>query len=523
MLACGKNSSAVLFADGRLHTTGCNKEGQIGHGHSKSKWYLEPPMTTEGVRFKFTAINNSHMAAVDERGDVYVCGSNYSGKLGLGRPDPMYGFDYLARREESKVLNKERVMRRVSSSGCPRKEPFAGERVLMVACGEFFTMALTAGGRVWATGSNIYGQLGVGDLEARYFFTEVDPAPFALGGEEGCHVVSVVTGESHSMMLCENGRLFCCGCNDDGALGNGEVVYVNPLSLDSKNESTPTLVEGLRGAKVSSIAAGVYHSMAITNEGTLFSWGRGWYGQLGHGSSRNLASPKRVWVPETGDDFVLMAAGGREHTVFLTRDSTVWSVGRGCLGVLGTGDIGCRMLPARMDMRWFQEGKDVDQNSRVVMVAAGHHNTGFVTAHGALYMCGRGDGGDAWFFQKDGPGGLSLPRQKLPRLTPVQVRACRGLTLKEPVAVGPGIFWENNLPKLLETFCVPILTPGASQLAGSRRKRQKTSKSGPPATPWLYDMDSGVLAVIAKLVLSSVMPEHAEYHKSVRMLMGSCN
>ena len=51
---------------------------------------------------------------------------------------------------------------------------FAGSRVVMVACGGYHTMAVTAAGHAWTCGRNGSGQLGVGDTADRLGFTQVD-------------------------------------------------------------------------------------------------------------------------------------------------------------------------------------------------------------------------------------------------------------------------------------------------------------------------------------------------------------
>jgi alpha-tubulin suppressor-like RCC1 family protein len=56
MLACGRNSSAVLSPDGSLYTTGGNRCGQIGHGMATSKWVFEKPKYEENLHFVFVDI-----------------------------------------------------------------------------------------------------------------------------------------------------------------------------------------------------------------------------------------------------------------------------------------------------------------------------------------------------------------------------------------------------------------------------------------------------------------------------------
>lgn len=90
---------------------------------------------------------------------------------------------------------------------------------------------------------------------------------------------------------------WCCqvyswGNGDGGRLGHG----------DSNSREEPTLVQELQGKTVVSIACGSTYSAAITNQGELYTWGRGNYGRLGHGSSDDHSVPtlvtalKGVWI-----------------------------------------------------------------------------------------------------------------------------------------------------------------------------------------------------------------------------------
>jgi hypothetical protein len=170
--------------------------------------------------------------------------------------------------------------------------------------------------------------------------------------------------------------------------------------------------------------------------------------------------------------------------------------------------------------------KETSPDNHVITVVAGHHHTGFVASDGTMYMCGRGDGGNIWFKAEEGPGGLSLPRQTFPRVKPVLVRMVKGLELKAPVLVGPALAWQKRLSTLVLAFCVPILKTGRPEYTRSTRSRRKsprTQKRSSLANPFVYDLQCELLAMIAKMVLTSPLPEHAHYHKSVRMLMGSEN
>ena len=62
----------------------------------------------------------------------------------------------------------------------------------------------------------------------------------------------------------------------------------NVRSLFCSPRDTPCLVLGLSGKKVVSVAAGSMHSAAVTDEGAVYTWGRGSYGRLGHGEASGL-------------------------------------------------------------------------------------------------------------------------------------------------------------------------------------------------------------------------------------------
>ena len=54
-------------------------------------------------------------------------------------------------------------------------------------------------------------------------------------------------------------------------------------SIFLRSCTVPTLVATLAGEKIVNIAAGSMHSAAVTDDGVLYTWGKGSYGRLGHG------------------------------------------------------------------------------------------------------------------------------------------------------------------------------------------------------------------------------------------------
>ncbi|XP_022256097.1 RCC1 domain-containing protein 1-like [Limulus polyphemus] len=100
-----------------------------------------------------------------------------------------------------------------------------------------------------------------------YLLESLNPTPLLLP----CKVRAVSCGKEHSLLLSENGTVLSFGLGSRGQLGHG--------TLDEVAE--PRVVEALEGLVVTSVAAGGWHSAALTADGNLWCWGWNSYGQLG--------------------------------------------------------------------------------------------------------------------------------------------------------------------------------------------------------------------------------------------------
>eukprot|EP00277_Geminigera_cryophila_P045787 CAMPEP_0173075450 /NCGR_PEP_ID=MMETSP1102-20130122/11660_1 /TAXON_ID=49646 /ORGANISM="Geminigera sp., Strain Caron Lab Isolate" /LENGTH=90 /DNA_ID=CAMNT_0013944793 /DNA_START=114 /DNA_END=383 /DNA_ORIENTATION=- len=88
------------------------------------------------------------------------------------------------------------------------------------------------------------------------------------------------------MALSSEGRVYAWGQNSHGQLGIGTC---------GEPQLTPLEVGGELGSQiVTSIAAGITHSAAITQDNRIYAWGNGANGRLGHGSTDCALSPLRV-------------------------------------------------------------------------------------------------------------------------------------------------------------------------------------------------------------------------------------
>jgi len=313
--------SLALSADGEVYSWGCGDFCTLGHGDMDD---LAVPRKIESLsRIKFIAAGPHWMsAAVDEAGLLFTWGKasffdegdeDSDGEQEFDEPNGLgYEFDY--------------------ESSCAQPTPewvdaLSQDRVVGVALGNGFTLAVTDAGEVFSFGFSRQGALGLGSLER----TEV-PRRIQAPAEMG-RVVSVAAGSSHAIALTEGGEVYRWGAGNVN--GHGRVEY------------TPHRVAALIGRRVKIVLAQGSYSCAVTEKGELFTWGVAWLGDAGgfgtgvslggflsHSVAMPQATPKRVEALVRTR--IAAVAMGCRHTLVADEDGVVWALGGGwALGLGG--------------------------------------------------------------------------------------------------------------------------------------------------------------------------------------------
>jgi len=171
---------------------------------------------------------------------------------------------------------------------------------------------------------------------------------------------AVACGPRHAALITKNGEVYTWGCGDGGRLGHG--------SCNSAPE--PKMVLELSGRRVVQVACGDWHTAAIARDGSLYTWGDGTAGILGHGTPHRQWSPKQVDRPLQGVIFTQVSAGPY-HTAAVTKTGELYTWGDGFGGKLGHGSHDTCLSPKRVEQL---------VGHRVVNVAAGVWHTVCVTA-----------------------------------------------------------------------------------------------------------------------------------------------
>ncbi|XP_051897060.1 probable E3 ubiquitin-protein ligase HERC3 [Pristis pectinata] len=205
---------------------------------------------------------------------------------------------------------------------------FADKCVVQVACGQSHSLALCKDGRIFAWGQNSQGQLGLGKA-----FGSVH-SPQCVTLLAGIPLAQIAAGRAHTIAVSLSGAVFGWGGNRHGQLGLNDV----------KVRYHPTYVKLLEFKKVIYASCGALHTAVLSKDGLVFTFGAGNYGQLGHNSERDELKP--LLLAELSGIKVSQIACGSYHTLaFSGTSGKLYSFGRGENGQLGSGHTDNQLVP----------------------------------------------------------------------------------------------------------------------------------------------------------------------------------
>ncbi len=167
-------------------------------------------------------------------------------------------------------------------------------------------------------GENSFGQLGDGTTSQR-------STPIAVDLPAGTMITAVAGSDANSFALTSASTVLAWGSNSSGELGDG-------TNTDS---TTPVAVKLPPGTTVTAIAAGTFHTLALSSAGTVLAWGGNFSGELGDGTNTDRSEPVPVSLPP--GTTITAIAGGRGHSLALTSAGTVLAWGNNSSGQLGNG------------------------------------------------------------------------------------------------------------------------------------------------------------------------------------------
>jgi len=210
--------------------------------------------------------------------------------------------------------------------------PALNNQIVGNSSGGGHSMAVTADGRLFAWGRNDCGQVGNGQIDNSNAGVN---KPVQVKGLS--NIIAAAGGREHSLALKDDGSVWAFGSNNSGVLGTYTTYD------DVRNHPLPAKV--LQLANVVKISAGWNHSMALKNDGTVWTWGSNADGQLGDGTPEWSNVP----VQAKGLTGVIAISAGYRYSLALKNDGTVWAWGYNEYGFLGTGtDEVAKYAPAEV-------------------------------------------------------------------------------------------------------------------------------------------------------------------------------
>ncbi|TYQ15856.1 UNVERIFIED_CONTAM: alpha-tubulin suppressor-like RCC1 family protein [Acetivibrio alkalicellulosi] len=338
-ITAGEKVSAAIKEDGSLWLWGNNNSEIMGKNYSAFLIY-DTPKKYEGIdNIRTVSLAGEHVAALKNDGTVWSWGQNFNGVLGDGTTE---------------------------NNNTPTKVEGL-DLVKYISVGENHVAVLKYDGSSWSWGSNKYGQLGNG--EGNFSNTPIHILDVS-------RITKVVSGLRHVVALDEDGSLWAWGNNENYQLiENNPVNQINKIanvpfkitreaevnnivagptrtvlerkdgtimmyatSIVANNLLSPSEIGFFKGFK--KIAVGDKHIVAIGDDKKVYSSGDSYWGQLGNGSQNhhnNFGDNFVSSVEATGLSDIIDISTGKDHSVALKEDGTVWAWGYNLNGELGNG------------------------------------------------------------------------------------------------------------------------------------------------------------------------------------------
>ncbi len=244
---------------------------------------------------------------------------------------------------------------------------------------------VTTNGTLYTWGVDMYNKLGHGkedgpvpNMRAR----KIPKAGYELvkfgkvSLPENKKAKSIRCGYNHTICLTDNGEVFSWGYGKDATLGQG----------NSENYETPKEVDYFKknNVKIQKIECGDYFTLALSYDGKLYAWGQNNFGQLGLGQvtqQLKVNLPTRIHL---GNKTVKEINAGEDHCACITSEGEGYIWGYGIDGRLGNGNKTNVNIPTKI----------VIDDQKIQKISCGGHHTAILTENGSLYMCGNGRDGE---------------------------------------------------------------------------------------------------------------------------------
>eukprot|EP00977_Amphora_coffeiformis_P002356 scaffold443_cov177-Amphora_coffeaeformis.AAC.3 len=292
------------------------------------------------------------------------------------------------------------------------------ETVIDITGGAYHSAVLTQTGRILTWGAAQLGQLGrpiptkneKGDYEhSDSSGLPVDPIPRPARGIPASEKVRALgAGFYNTFALCQSGKVYCTGENQNEQCGKTGPANLHQL----------TLVKELQDKTIDQVQGGYCHTLALTFDGLVHSLGCGDDGQRGDGQDGDFeARPTVTKVTLPNNLRACKVAAGANHSVVLGENGVAYT--------FGSNDVGQCGVPSGKNN---EEERDLilvpqpvnlpSKAGKVVQVSAGYAHTVLTTETGKVFVFGQSDSGQLGL----GADRIEQGKDVEPRLKPVEIK-----------------------------------------------------------------------------------------------------
>ncbi|KMQ84758.1 rcc1 and btb domain-containing protein 1, partial [Lasius niger] len=222
----------------------------------------------------------------------------------------------------------------VFSATPTRVAGLSDKRIVDIACGSGHSLALTSHGKVYAWGENNYGQVGNENTNIVY-------VPWQVKHElEGKKIVHIACGSIFNMVVTDKGKLYGWGDNKIGQISIDHTTLIRYIpdiisqcgfrtSLNVQQREANSQKHYLYLREITAVldkvivkvACGSWHTLALTDEGKIYAWGKNDKGQVGVNNNWEISAPVMINVPELVSDIAaydnLSVAVDTYKTIFI--------------------------------------------------------------------------------------------------------------------------------------------------------------------------------------------------------------
>ncbi|OMJ86156.1 hypothetical protein SteCoe_12355 [Stentor coeruleus] len=317
-VSCGDQHSGFISSEGHIYTMGSNLEGRLGISDlnikfSSSPCLVESLKTEECLQL---SCGGGHTIAIMQGGNAYAWGQGDSGALGLGSLQNQWSPVSISLPMGVRVLqvscgskHSSLIVRKIETGvqvlmsgtgdsgqlGTGKREKecqFVAikppEEILYASCGVFHSGFLSVTGKVYTTGGNSFGQLGLGNKKGTCVLRKVE-------GLDGVRVNKILCS-GHSAALTEMGDVYVWGT---GIFGE----FVVPYKIASNAQN---------------ISLGSNFTIIIDENFSIYSWGNNINGELGVGDFESKNTP--TFLASLQGKKILQISSGNNFTIALGED-----------------------------------------------------------------------------------------------------------------------------------------------------------------------------------------------------------